>query len=47
MSQQAGTGKGRHKQGDSPALRELQVILQDREVYLEAVDVQSQSNDIG
>lgn len=43
-SQHILAGMNKHK--DSPAFLELQVILQDCEVRLEVVDVQSQCNDI-
>lgn len=43
-SQHIWAGMNKHK--DSPAFLELQVILQDGEVRLEVVDVQSQCNDI-
>lgn len=36
-----------NKQGDSPALWQLHVVLQDGEICLEVVNVQSQGNDIG
>lgn len=35
-----------NEQDDSPALWQLHVVLQDGEIRLEVVDVQSQGNDV-